>query len=161
MLPLAGFAQKELPRHKAPKQSKVDKDVWSLTYNDAMPLQYIQPKELLAEVEAEAKLKMWTPEALAEKKSRQPAGGYLQVNFFRRTIGYADPHQLTFVVQAPDGTEITRFQPESSVPNYMASSGNYYSTALVPLQNTLETGSKVFVIDDGEKYRFEFEVRPL
>ncbi len=160
-LPLAGFAQKELPRHKSPKQSKLDKDVWSLTYNDAMPLQYIQPKELIADVEADAKLKMWTPQVLAEKKEALPAGGYLQVNFFRRTLGYADPHQLTFIVQAPDGTELMRYQPEHDIPHYMASSGNYYSIALVPLKNTLESGSKVFVIDDGEKYRFEFEVKPL
>ncbi|TGE29735.1 hypothetical protein [Hymenobacter metallicola] len=161
-LPSLATAQKELPKHKEPKQSKFDPDVWNVTYNDGLPIMYAQAKEIDQQISKDAALKMWDAERIAQERAKIPGGGYVLVMLTRNKLEKADPHNLTIIIQDPDGKEIKRVEPESATPSARAS-GQYviYSTTVpVPLDAPLLPGSKVFVADSFEHLRFEYIVKP-
>lgn len=155
-------AQRELPRLKEPKQSKVDKDVWNVTNNGMFWLKYEQPKEMLELFNKEANLKLWTPEQKAQELAKLPLGGWLQCRV-SGTLAESDPNTLTFVIQNEKGEELQRFQPEHGVgaPSTVMGHTFYYSPVNVPLRQPLNEGFKVFVISDYNKTRLEFLIRPL
>lgn len=163
-LSILAYAQQSPSVLKKPKQSPFDKDLWWITDNRQSPsVKYVQPKEQEASIREEAKLKMWNEETLQSKLESSPQGGYLIGRVSARTVGAADPKWLTFVVFDSAGKEVFRYQPETQIPSPFSVAGTtvWYSTYLVPLPSPLQTGSKLYIINDIEKARYEYEARPL
>jgi len=160
LLCTTSYAQRQLTRYKEPKQSKVDRDVWNVTINERLLLRYLSKGELMEEFEKEAKLKMWTAAQREEELQKVPAGGALAAKIARGSIEEANPDKFLIVLQDASGKEVARFTPASQTPTYITA-GVWAAPLSVGLATVPASGTKVFIIDQPQQVRFEYELRPL
>jgi hypothetical protein len=160
----ASFAQAPNPaKLKEPIQTKRDSQVYDVTLNGIeMTVQYIDPRQCAVEFMKEAEAKQWSREKQAEEAAKVPSGGYLACAWARSSAPLASADNFTFVVEAPDGREIRRWKPESTIaqPVVLGTKTLYTDVAMVRLPEPLTDGVRVFVLEEPAHKRFEFIIHP-
>lgn len=148
---------------KAPKQTRYDKQVFEATKNGIdMSVSFLDPAECLAEFERDAQLNRWSETQRQEEKAKIPQGGYLKASWSRDTPVLASADNFVFLIEAPDGREIRRWTPNTSIarPFSLAGVTVYQGITLVPLPEQIPDGAKVFVIEASSRKRFEYIIHP-
>lgn len=147
-------------KHKKPKETK-DSNVFDITKNQGTFLEYETPAELHSKFDKEAKLKLYSPEQLAQELEKLPKGGQLVLTFSRLSIDAANSKWFTIIIQDPHGKETFRQELDSKVPSpFNGGSITYWKNIrVISLSNNIPTGSTVFVIDELGKSRFEYLVK--
>ncbi|WP_045687733.1 hypothetical protein [Hymenobacter sp. AT01-02] len=146
-----------------PKQSRIDPDVWNVTDNTAMPIQYAEVKHLEKLLHTAAVKGGWSAERIAQERTKIPPGGFVLVSFARDTPQLADSKNLSIIVRGPQGKEITRYESARSSPgNPMVINQrlHYQSLLHIRLESPLAAGSRVSIVE-APAHRYEYIIRPL
>lgn len=147
----------------SPTQSRVDPDVWNVTDNRAMPIQYLQVRELKALLRQAAMKGNWSRERTEEETTKIPPGGFVLVSFARATPQLADPRKIRITVTDPKGQVLSDTKPASYYPGQaMVINQQLQHQHLfhIRLEKPLALNSRVTILEEPAR-NYQYLIKPL
>jgi hypothetical protein len=157
------FAQTANPPYHSTPQPTKDQQVYEVTQNaNLMSLTYIDPNECAILLEQQAQAKHWTGAQRAKEEVKMPFGGYLTISWARPTATQAAAKNFGLLVKDSKGQELKRIKLTAPMGEPVTTDRVlvYAQSIMVPLDQSLAKGARVFLIEASVGKRYEYLIRP-